>query len=232
MTGLQYIVAQIHTKDQSVLNLALLWENTGYIEPGLLSSQYFHARIEKRLNTKRNYCAKLQVKHSVCVNEFLMEKMKCSFPWIKSYKGKLSKCWADRKVFELVNLISNITNFTSAELYYEMVDYGCLQNCESTSWIETKSISSNNRENANFSKFLAFFPATVKVSNLLPLKLIAYVFKNIYFKVKTMEETFIYGYGDLVADFGGYLGLLLGASLITLYDSIVNTFTRIRLSLK
>ena len=47
-----------------------------------------------------------------------------------------------------------------------------------------------------------------------------------------MEETFIYGYGDLVADFGGYLGLLLGASLITLYDSIVNTFTRIRLSLK
>ena len=171
MTGLHYIVVQIHSKDQSLMNLAMLWENTGYIEPGIFSSQYYHGRIEKRLNTKRNKCAKHQVKHSICVDEFLMEKMKCSLPWIKSYKGKLPKCWADRKVFELVNLITNVTNFTSAGLFHEMVDYGCLQNCESTSWIETKSISSNNRENANFSKFLAFFPATVKVSNWLPLKL-------------------------------------------------------------
>ena len=164
MTGLKYIVVQIHTKDQSVLNLALLWENTGLIEPGIFSAQYYQGRIESRLNTKRNKCAKHQVKHSVCVDEFLMEKMNCSFPWIKSFKGKLPKCWANRKVFDLVNLISNITNFTSAGLYYEMVNYGCLPNCESTSWIETKSISSNNKENANISKLLAFFPATVHVS--------------------------------------------------------------------
>ena len=164
MTGLKYIVVQIHSKDQSLLNLALLWENTGYIEPGVLSAQYYHGRIEKRLNTKRNQCSKKHIKHSICVDEFLMDRMKCYFPWIRSYKGKLPKCWADRKVFELVNLITNITNFTRAGLYHEMVDYGCMHNCESTSWIETKSISSNNRENANFSHLLAFFPATVQVS--------------------------------------------------------------------
>lgn len=32
------------------------------------------------------------------------------------------------------------------------------------------------------------------------------------------EEYLAYGYPDLVADFGGYLGLLLGYSLLSLYD--------------
>jgi hypothetical protein len=32
------------------------------------------------------------------------------------------------------------------------------------------------------------------------------------------EEYLTYAFGDLVADFGGFLGLLLGYSLLSLYD--------------
>ena len=35
MTGLKFLVVQVHPKDQLLMNLALLWENTGYIEPGI-----------------------------------------------------------------------------------------------------------------------------------------------------------------------------------------------------
>ena len=48
----------------------------------------------------------------------------------------------------------------------------------------------------------------------------------------TIEETFVYSYGGLLADFGGYMGLLLGASLISLYDLIINTCIRQILPLK
>ncbi len=34
------------------------------------------------------------------------------------------------------------------------------------------------------------------------------------------KEIYLYQFGDFVADFGGYLGLLLGASLLSIYDQV------------
>ena len=36
------------------------------------------------------------------------------------------------------------------------------------------------------------------------------------------EQFFIYGTANLIADFGGYLGLLLGYSLFGCYDTLVD----------
>ena len=44
-----------------------------------------------------------------------------------------------------------------------------------------------------------------------------------------MEELLVYGYGDLLADFGGYLGLLLGASLVSFYEIIVASCQKLKL---
>ncbi len=44
--------------------------------------------------------------------------------------------------------------------------------------------------------------------------------------VKIIREELTYGIKDFVADFGGYLGLLLGASLISIYDDIEATISR------
>ena len=44
-----------------------------------------------------------------------------------------------------------------------------------------------------------------------------------------MEESLVYGYGDLLADFGGYLGLLLGASLVSFYEIIVTSCQKLKL---
>jgi hypothetical protein len=41
-------------------------------------------------------------------------------------------------------------------------------------------------------------------------------------QVNVMQEISLYGLSNFIADFGGYLGLLLGASLITIYEEIVS----------
>ena len=43
---------------------------------------------------------------------------------------------------------------------------------------------------------------------------------NFFPKVQVIEEILAYKFPDLVADFGGYLGLLLGASIVSMYDII------------
>ncbi len=40
--------------------------------------------------------------------------------------------------------------------------------------------------------------------------------------VAVQRYSIAYGFSNFVADFGGYLGLLLGASLLSLYDDGVN----------
>ena len=43
--------------------------------------------------------------------------------------------------------------------------------------------------------------------------------------VTTQTEVLLYGFPDLAADFGGYLGLLLGASFLTIYE-LLEDFAR------
>ena len=47
-----------------------------------------------------------------------------------------------------------------------------------------------------------------------------------YFQVIVQEEYQIYPFESFVADVGGYLGLLLGASILSLVESSTNIITR------
>ena len=166
MTGLTYIVMQIHPKDQSRMNLALLWKQTSRIDPGMFSDQYYEATNYKNINTKNHLCTMDDLKHSKCVEEFYMSQLGCSLPWLESYSGSLEKCWDKHKVFDLVNLISNVTEISTG-FYEKMKTFGCIEKCWTTSWIETKSTSGSyigDAGNANFTKVYANFPATVDES--------------------------------------------------------------------
>ena len=49
---------------------------------------------------------------------------------------------------------------------------------------------------------------------------ITHIYMQFFPKVQVIEEILAYKFPDLVADFGGYLGLLLGASIVSMYDII------------
>ena len=46
-------------------------------------------------------------------------------------------------------------------------------------------------------------------------------------KIEVQKESLVYGYQDLLADFGGYLGLLLGVSMLSIYDYALELFIKI-----
>ena len=161
MTDMGRLTVEIHERDQSKINFALLWENTELIMKGLFTFNYYQAQITKSLSTKKQPCSVNRIKYTKCLDMFYMEKLGCFFPWLKSYNGNLPKCDGSRKVFELVNLIVNVTNYTTG--IDNLKAYGCMENCETTTWIHTKS-NSEKYEIANSSKLNAFFPATTQES--------------------------------------------------------------------
>ena len=165
MTGLKYVVMQIHPRDQSRMNVAILWKETGQIDKGMFTDQYYQGINYKNINTKRQPCTMRNVKHSKCVDEFYMNQLNCSLPWLKSYNGNLEKCWDKHKIFDLVNLISNVTNISSG-FYEEMKSFGCVENCRKTFWQETKSSSGKFNDKSNLSEVFAIFPAVVKESRI------------------------------------------------------------------
>ena len=45
---------------------------------------------------------------------------------------------------------------------------------------------------------------------------------SLQFQVQIMEESLAYTFINLVAEFGGYLGILMGASILSLYEFILD----------
>ena len=52
MTGLKYIVMQIHPRDQSRMNVAILWKETGQIDKGMFTDQYYQGINYKNKHQK------------------------------------------------------------------------------------------------------------------------------------------------------------------------------------
>ena len=165
MTGLVFLTAQIHAKDQSRMSLAVNWKKTNQIDSKMYFKQFYDARMEKRINTKNCRCSITPIKFSKCLDDFLMANLNCSFPWLNTYSGNLPKCWNKHRVYDLINMIVDITNLTG-QMYQKMLDYGCIENCETISWIEIKA-SSVVEDNRNKSRLLTLFPATDFVSFLI-----------------------------------------------------------------
>ena len=92
MTDMGRLTVEIHERDQSKINFALLWENTELIMRGLFCFNYYQAQITKSLSTKKQPCAVNRIKYTKCLDMFYMEKLGCFFPWLKSYNGNLPKC--------------------------------------------------------------------------------------------------------------------------------------------
>ena len=46
-------------------------------------------------------------------------------------------------------------------------------------------------------------------------------------KVETVSEQYLYDFNNLLADAGGYLGLLMGASLLTFYEVAADLMEKI-----
>ncbi len=86
----------------------------------------------------------------------------------------------------------------------DLMAKGCFKaNCKSSSWHVARSDSNILKDfsRPNFAYVQLLFQKSVPVA--------------------VQRYSIAYGFSNFVADFGGYLGLLLGASLLSLYDDAV-----------
>lgn len=147
-----------------------------------------------------------------CFNDFYMMKLNCSFPWLKSKKEKYSKCGAEHKVNDLVNLINEI-NLGAPDVMKEIKDFGCNeQNCQQTNWEMSSWQKVYLKERPGISFLKLTFPSSKKIS--------------------VMEESFAYTKLDLLADIGGYAGIFIGASILTLYDAALSLLSNVWIYVK
>ncbi len=126
-----------------------------------------------------------------------MAQLECRLPWMPATED-IRTCDIPE---DLDNFIDIINLIKTGKAENDLKSFGCLKpNCVTNEWYLMSRDSYNEFAN-NQSSTLTL---EVTPSNCL----------------KVTRQILLYGFSNFVADFGGYLGLLLGASLLSIYDNI------------
>ena len=103
-----------------------------------------------------------------------MEKMNCSFPWIKSYNGPLQRCGSNDYITDLVNIVREVhSNGT----------YCNIPNCVNTKW--TKATERQHivyGGTLNFTDLFLNFPSSTKVSKSISMKIFLLLLNSCNFR--------------------------------------------------
>ena len=140
MTEMKSLIIETHSMDQSLMNQIFSWESVNMIKRGISASRYFNAVINEKTKTHQYDCHENNsMKSTQCYDEFYMQKLGCSFPWLNNHEGTLPTCSFHNYISTLEDLIQNATN-SGHPIHEELVSFGCtIPNCKNTIWSETKS---------------------------------------------------------------------------------------------
>ena len=205
---------QMHETKQSPYNYVvdqgkLQWIVNGYQNVIFMGKQEVTKRLKK---SKFNCHENNSNKQTECINEYYASKLNCTLPWVPSNNPNnpqnRQQCQGKEKFTEFRNLSMSIGN---PEVIRELEIKGCIiPNCQERTW-DIKSFQKENISNFNISEenlmLTIDFPhsSTVLVRN----------------------EINLYTVSSFFADVGGYLGLLLGESLISYFLLIIQWLRKI-----
>ena len=136
-----------------------------------------------------------------CITDHMYSKMNCTLPW------------ASKAVDKDIQLCSSPEEY---DLYYAEIKRGRYRDSQ---YIEKVAKCTPGCKRVEYSAKLGR-----NAQDQAPIdewKLRIYYAKD---KFPSREQFYIYSTANLIADFGGYLGLLLGYSLLGFYDSMMDFF--------
>ena len=144
-----------------------------------------------------------------CMTDHMYSKMNCTLPWALKENDKDAHLCTLPKEYETYSEIT-MAGLNLKSEYIEKVAK-CTPRCKRMEYSAKLVYNSN-------------YP---HVSDEWTLKI---YFAKDKFPVK--KQFYIYSNANLIADFGGYLGLLLGYSVLAFYDSLVDFFQCISMKFK
>ena len=187
---------EVHEEDQSKHNYYIDRRKIEYILNNEISFVKFGKQIvTKNLKTSKRDCQEdNSIKLTNCLNSFYAKKLGCILPWVQE-SGE--RCTGKEKFEEFRNLTKGIEE---PEIQKELLDQRCtIPNCHRRTWTidSTKMVDSNlaKGQNQSSSVILYYFPRNTQVL--------------------VRNEILLYTFSSFVADVGGFLGLLLGESLVS-----------------
>ncbi len=191
------VTLEVHEPGQSGYNSEHYLESTFTYSAGQADQVIFKARRDIKVSTPAQQCHEDNDHSSTeCVNKIMMDKLQCQLPWIDIDTN-----------YRICDKPEDMTKYMDYMKQLDMNElYGTecfVPNCESASWSVAKSYEDTQEEKAQ--------PNSISVYLLFQRNL----------PVTVHRYSLAYGFSNFVADFGGYLGLLLGASLLSLYDDII-----------
>ena len=209
----------MHETKQSPYNYVvdqgkIKWIVNGYNNVIFMGKQEVTKRLKK---TKFDCHENNSNQQTDCLNEYYVSKLNCTLPWVPSNNPNnhknIQKCQGKEKFTKFRNLSMSIGN---PEVIGELEKKGCIiPNCEERTW----HIDSAQKENiSNFNISEKNLMITISFSHSS--------------KVLVRNEINLYTASSFFADIGGYLGLLLGESLISYFLLIIQWLKKIVLSRK
>ena len=127
-----------------------------------------------------------------CVNNFFAKKLGCNLPWVKQNEVK---CTGKEKFEEFKNLSAKLIDAGTEK---ELAEEACIiPNCHQRAWTidSTEKFDYEKGGNESSSEIWLTFPH--------------------YTTVLIRNEIKLYTFSSFFADVGGFLGLLLGESLVS-----------------
>ena len=179
---------EIHEIGQSLHNYYIDQRKIEYIA----SAKTYRKKFGKQVVTQKLKTSKMDCnednsnKMMNCVNNFYAKKLGCTLPWVRQNGVK---CTGKEKFEEFKNLSTKVIE---AGIEKELMEEGCLiPNCHQRTW----TIDSTTTFESEEQKIVLNFPH--------------------YTKVLVRNEIKLYTFSSFIADIGGFLGLLLGESLVS-----------------
>ena len=205
---------QMHEAKQSPYNYVvdqekIKWIVNGYQNVIFMGKQEVTKRLKK---SKFNCLEDNSNKQTECINEYYASKLNCTLPWIPSnspnFPQNRQQCQGKEKFTEFRNLSMSIGN---PEVIEKLKKKGCIiPNCEERTW-HIESFQKENLTNFNISEENLMLTISFSHSS----------------KVLVRNEINLYTVSSFFADIGGYLGLLLGESLISYFLLIIQWLKKI-----
>ena len=170
-----------------------------------------------------------QQKVSECIEKFMQSKLGCRLPWMAILVNTTKVC---ESFIELRTYFNYNMKILQKKMDQELKEFGCLKpNCEEVVMSVDNFISFSPKmleNNPQMKSMLTPNRSTIFVSQFSEEVIINsnaqkycrnYLCLN--FQVFVTEEFELFGVDSFFADTGGFLGLLLGASLLSFFDSFI-----------
>ena len=146
-----------------------------------------------------------------CINTFVSHEMSCNVPWLPDKSPEKDLCTSAKQLEEFVQLKHEITMDTQA-----LEDFGCSKNnCVINKW-SAKSL-------------IKFTPGVLEnnptVGSFVEPNLTSIFIGMMSNEVDVKAEYELYDVASFFSDIGGFMGLLLGASMLSLIETLPSLFS-------